>query len=96
MLVLTRKVGEKIHLGDEIVVTVTAVSGQQVRLGIAAPPHVPILRNELVVRAEPQTEASGEKKSSDELGSTGGSTDAEQARRPRSLRTFRPRMQPSV
>jgi len=52
MLVLTRKVGEKIYLGENIVVTVTAVSGQQVRLGFTAPPEVAILRNELVVRGE--------------------------------------------
>jgi len=50
MLVLTRKVGEKIFLGDNITVTVTAIAGQQVRLGITAPLDVPILRNELVVR----------------------------------------------
>lgn len=50
MLVLTRKVGEKIYLGDDIVVTVTAISGQQVRLGFTAPPEVAIVRNELVVR----------------------------------------------
>jgi len=52
MLVLTRKVGEKIYLGENIVVTVTAVSGQQVRLGFTAPPEIAILRNELVVRGE--------------------------------------------
>jgi carbon storage regulator len=50
MLVLTRKVGEKIYLGDNIVLTVTAISGQ-IRLGISAPPEVSILRNELVVRS---------------------------------------------
>ncbi len=50
MLVLTRKVGEKIYLGDDIVITVTGISGQQVRLGFAAPPEVAIVRNELLVR----------------------------------------------
>ena len=56
MLVLTRKVGEKIYLGENIIVTVTAVSGQQVRLGFTAPPEVSILRNELVVRGEEHQE----------------------------------------
>ncbi len=59
MLVLTRKVGEKIYLGDDIVVTVTAVSGQQVRLGITAPPEVTILRHELIAPEQQATMAEG-------------------------------------
>ena len=76
MLVLTRRVGEKIYLGDNVVVTVTSIAGQQVRLGFTAPPEVSILRNELVVRgeahAEVETPAGGE------------------GRRQRPLRMFRP------
>jgi len=67
MLVLTRKVGEKIYLGDDIVITVTAISGQQIRLGITAPLDVPILRNELVARdeqAEPATGPEGKRQRS--------------------------------
>jgi len=67
MLVLTRKVGEKILLGDDIVITITAISGQQIRLGITAPPEIPILRNELVVRedqAEPATGSEGKRQRS--------------------------------
>jgi carbon storage regulator len=80
MLVLTRKIGEKIHLGDEIVVTVTSISGQQVRLGITAPPEVPILRNELLVRAEDSTEEAPPAEN----------------KRPRPLRMFRPRINETV
>lgn len=47
MLVLTRKVGESIVIGDNIVVTVTAVQGNKVRLGITAPPEVTVHRNEV-------------------------------------------------
>ncbi|RMF95852.1 MAG: carbon storage regulator [Planctomycetota bacterium] len=47
MLVLSRKENERIRLGDSIVVTVVRVGGDRVRLGIEAPPDVPILRDEL-------------------------------------------------
>lgn len=47
MLVLTRKTGEKISLGDNVVVTVVQVKGNRVRLGIEAPSDTHILRAEL-------------------------------------------------
>lgn len=47
MLVLTRKVGEKVHIGENIVITVTAVEGNKVRLGISAPACVDVWRSEL-------------------------------------------------
>ena len=47
MLVLTRKSGEAINVGDEITVTVLEVRGNQVRLGIQAPLDVIIHRKEL-------------------------------------------------
>ena len=47
MLVLSRKQAERIKLGDSIVITVVRVSGDNVRLGIEAPPHVVVLRDEL-------------------------------------------------
>ena len=47
MLVLTRKSGEAINVGDEITVTVLEVRGNQVRLGIQAPLNVIIHRKEL-------------------------------------------------
>jgi carbon storage regulator len=49
MLVLTRKVGERILIGDEVVVTVLGVSAHQVRLGIQAPRSIDVLRAELAV-----------------------------------------------
>lgn len=48
MLVLTRRVGEEIVIGDDIHVTVTAVHGNKVRLGITAPTFVPVMRPELL------------------------------------------------
>ena len=47
MLVLTRKIGEKLIIGDEIVVQVLSVSGDQVKIGIQAPSSVSIHRNEV-------------------------------------------------
>jgi carbon storage regulator len=50
MLVLTRKVGEKVIIGGNITLTVVKVDGNQVRLAFDAPPQVRILRNELIGR----------------------------------------------
>ena len=47
MLVITRRSGERICLGDQITVTVLEVSGSSVRLGIDAPSDVPIYRHEI-------------------------------------------------
>ncbi len=47
MLVLSRKVGERIQVGDEITVTVVRIAGGSVRLGIDAPKTMPIAREEL-------------------------------------------------
>ena len=47
MLVITRRSGERICLGDQITVTVLEVSGSSVRLGIDAPSEVPIYRHEI-------------------------------------------------
>lgn len=47
MLVLTRKSGQKIVIGNGIVITVLAVQGQRIRIGIDAPPSISIRRSEL-------------------------------------------------
>jgi carbon storage regulator len=47
MLVLSRKQGERVKLGDSIVITVLEVSGDKVRVGIQAPSDVLVLREEL-------------------------------------------------
>lgn len=48
MLVLSRKQGEQIKIGEGITVTVLGVRGGVIKLGIDAPPHLRILRGELV------------------------------------------------
>jgi carbon storage regulator len=52
MLVLTRRIGEKIVIDGDIVVTITAVQGQRVRVGISAPPFVPVDRQEVHTRRQ--------------------------------------------
>lgn len=47
MLVLARKVGERVLIGDKIMVTVVKVGPGGVRLGIEAPPELPVVREEL-------------------------------------------------
>jgi carbon storage regulator len=47
MLVLSRKVGERILIGDQIAVTIVRINGQGVRLGIEAPTHLVVVREEL-------------------------------------------------
>ncbi len=47
MLVLTRKVGEKINIGDDIVITIVEVSKGSVRLGVSAPKQIAIHRHEV-------------------------------------------------
>jgi carbon storage regulator len=47
MLVLTRKIKEAIQIGDDIEITVLAINGDQVKLGINAPKHVEIHRKEI-------------------------------------------------
>ena len=48
MLVLSRKKGESIWLGDEIEITISEIKGDQVRIAINAPKNVTILRGELI------------------------------------------------
>ncbi|MFK7769678.1 MAG: carbon storage regulator CsrA [Mariniblastus sp.] len=52
MLVLSRKVGERIWIGDEISITVVRVTGGGVRIGIEAPSEMPVVREELKQKLE--------------------------------------------
>ncbi len=53
MLVLSRKPGERILIGDKIAITVVRIAPGIVRIGVEAPEELPILREELVANSEP-------------------------------------------
>ena len=52
MLILTRRMGETLMIGDDIAVTVLDVKGNQIRLGIAAPKEIPVHREEVYLRVQ--------------------------------------------
>lgn len=60
MLVLSRKVGEKILIGDSISVTVVRISGGGVRIGIEAPADLPVVREELSLEQDSRSDSNGE------------------------------------
>jgi carbon storage regulator len=58
MLIITRKPGEKIMLGDDVTVEVIEVSGSSVRIGIAAPRSLPVYREEIWAAVKEENAAS--------------------------------------
>lgn len=52
MLILTRRIGETINVGDDITITVLEVKGSQVRIGVNAPKDVPVHREEIYQRIQ--------------------------------------------
>lgn len=67
MLILQRKEGESLLIGEEVEVTVLSVEAGRVRLAIQAPREVPILRSELKAAAQTNREAADEEVSPLEL-----------------------------
>jgi carbon storage regulator len=57
MLILTRRPGERVVIGEDVLVTVMEVSGQTVRLGIAAPEGLPIYREEIWLAVKEENRA---------------------------------------
>lgn len=59
MLVLSRRVGQEIAIGSQVIVRVLAIQGNRVRVGISAPDALPIHRHELLLRNALAMETSG-------------------------------------
>lgn len=84
MLILTRRPGERVVIGEDVLVTVMEISGQTVRLGIAAPDELPIYREEiwLAVKDENRAAAQAAGDALPEGALPGGAPGAGEAQRP--------------
>jgi carbon storage regulator len=60
MLVITRKSGERICIGDDVTITVLEIVGSSVRLGIEAPSEIPVHRHEVWVAVQAENRAAAE------------------------------------
>jgi carbon storage regulator len=58
MLILTRRIGESLIIGNDVVVNVLGVKGNQVRIGVDAPKHVSVHREEIYDRIQAEKEQS--------------------------------------
>ena len=73
MLVLTRKTNQSIMIGDEIEVSVLAVSGDKVRVGISAPRDVPVFRKEVYVAIQEERVSSPAREAAKDAAGQGSS-----------------------
>jgi carbon storage regulator len=54
MLILSRRPGESVHLGDDIKITILSIKGQQIKLGLDVPEHMPVYREEIYLKVQTQ------------------------------------------
>ena len=70
MLILTRKAGESLHLGDDIKITVFSVQGRQVKLGISVPSDMVVYREEVYLRIKDENRQALQTSNNDLLAAT--------------------------
>lgn len=54
MLILSRRPGESVHVGDDIKITILSIKGQQIKIGLDVPEHMPVYREELYAKVRTQ------------------------------------------
>lgn len=54
MLILSRRPGESLHVGDDIKITILSVRGQQIKVGLDVPDHMPVYREEIYQKVRGQ------------------------------------------
>jgi len=71
MLILSRRVGEAVTIGNEVTITVLSVKGNQVRLGVQAPKHIAVHRQEVFQRIQMEQAVSDADSETAKAGTTG-------------------------
>ncbi len=70
MLILTRRPGESIHLGDNIKITILSVKGKQIKIGLDVPEDMPVYREELYRKVQEQNRMAAQSRDQDLLAVT--------------------------
>ncbi len=70
MLILTRRAGESLYLGDAIKITILSVQGKQIKIGLDVPKDMPVYREEVYLRVQEQNKLALESQEDDLLAVT--------------------------